>query len=129
MANSKKTPVAKIHSDHKEWLNEIGLHRDEILVFEKRLAEVVKKNNHVSVTANAEHFQNQFTLHGRTLSDIDKRLKRSEKIIDKAIAKFPAFFDDATTQEHAYLLEKMNIQRRLFKALKNDFAKFLSKTL
>ena len=56
---NKTSLISEIHSTNREWLNLISFYQDELMVMERRIAEVVAKNTAVEVLANVERYQNQ----------------------------------------------------------------------
>ena len=56
---NKTSLITDIHSTNREWLNLISFYQDELMIMERRIAEVVAKNTALEVLANVEHFQNQ----------------------------------------------------------------------
>jgi hypothetical protein len=129
MKTEKRIPVQKMHADHLQWLTDLAFYKDVLVVAENRLADINKKNNQHAITAWTEHFQNQFLLQNRELIILEKGIRKSEKIMEKAVAKFPAAFNEALVNEHAYLKERVIIYEKLFKAMRTEFNKFSSKVM
>ena len=64
------TTTAHLGHDHLEWLKSIEFYEDEFDILEKRLAEIVSKNNGAEAMAGVEHFQNQFVIQRNNLDEL-----------------------------------------------------------
>lgn len=129
MKTEKRVPVQKMHADHLQWLQDLNFYRDDLTIMDKRLMEINKKNSIHAVTAWTEHFQNQILIQSREINVLDKAIRKSEKIMDKAVAKFPAAFNEALVNEHGYLKERMAIFAKLFKSMRAEFNRFAAKVM
>ena len=69
--SNPKKHIDELHFEHRIWTNNMKFYRDELKIFENRLEELVTRNTKLEVTAQIEHFQNQFILQR------EKQLKKS----------------------------------------------------
>jgi len=129
MKTEKRIPVQKMHADHLQWLNDLAFYKDALVVAENRLTDINKKNNQHAITAWVEHFQNQFLLQSRELNTLERGIRKSEKNMEKALAKFPAAFNEVLVNEHSYLKARVVIYAKLFKSLRAEFNKFSAKVM
>ena len=61
----KKKPIyiTDLHFEYKLWKRKLEFERDELKIFEGRLAEVVSRWTDKEILRKAEHFQNTFIRH------------------------------------------------------------------
>lgn len=73
---NKKVNIRHWQSAHNDWLRALDFYKEEITILSNRLTEIAGKNTAHEISAQVEHFQNQFILH---LNNIDE-LKHAIKI-------------------------------------------------
>lgn len=118
----------QLHVDHKLWENELNFFVDELKIFEKRLSELVSKNNDREMLAKLEHFQNQFIRQKEVLDHISHDIKVHEQQIAGALLNNKDISPDLK-EAHGKVAEQMADYRRIYGDLKYEFQHFLLKWL
>lgn len=128
MSNDKKH-MNDLHADNATWLSQLEFYKDELTVLNKRLEEVISRNNSTEVSAQVEHFQNQFIRQKEVLDILKHDVKKDDNELAANAQAMPVASDHRLFPDHADLREKMEIYAKLFTEMKSDFETFLSKTL
>ena len=123
-----KKHLTELHAEITGWKNESKLMRDELKAFQLQLTEILAKNTHVTVTAEGEHFQNQFIRHNEVADELLHELNSADHLIAEK-AKGNSSADHILMDDHVELRDKMETQARLFAALKTEYKQFLAKWL
>jgi hypothetical protein len=126
---NKTSLITDIHSTNREWLNLISFYQDELMIMERRIAEVVAKNNAVEVLANVEHFQNQVIIQKNHLLDMKGEIVHLEDQITAEIINNPVASDHRRHETPVDLSERFGQFRVLFYALRKDLLEFLMKVM
>ncbi|HEY5406345.1 MAG TPA: hypothetical protein VIJ92_04620 [Ginsengibacter sp.] len=125
MVENKK-PITVLHFEITEWKSNVELIRAEILIFQKQLAGIVRKNSHEEVLKGVEHFQNQFIRQLEVSDELFHELKGADRKLAQAA-------DNGTDTESIYVEDNAELRdsaytyEKLFLELKNEFHLFLEK--
>ncbi len=125
MVENKK-PAGVLHSEITEWKSNVELIRSEILIFQKQLVGIVRKNSHEEVLKGVEHFQNQFI---RQL-EVSDELFHELKAADRKLAHASDTGTDTQSiyvGDNAALRDSADTYEKLFHELRNEFHLFLEK--
>lgn len=117
--------MADLHFEHDMWLNAIKFYRDELVIFESRLAEVSSKNSSIEVKAQVEHFQNQFIREREVLDHLRHDIKAHENELIQYAKDHPVALDHVYFRNHTDLEERMSTFVKIWKELRADYMKFL----
>lgn len=126
---TKTSLITDIHRTNREWLNLISFYQDELMIMEKRIAEVVSKNTAVEVLANAEHFQNQMIIQKNHLIDMQGEIVHLEDKITEEIKSNPIAADHRRHETPSDLDERVTQFRMLFYELRKEFLEYLMKAM
>ena len=126
---NKTTLITDIHRTNREWLNLISFYQDELMIMERRIAEVVSKNTDVEVLANAEHFQNQMIIQRNHLLDMQGEIVHLEDKITEEIKNNPIAADHRRHESPVDLTERVTQFRVLFYELRKEFLEFLMRVM
>ena len=121
-----KVDVQNLHFEHRLWTNELNFFEDELVIFEKRLSELVQKYTDRDMLSQLEHFQNQFIRQKEVLD----QLKHDIKVHDQAIGrllKADKVANNDDVDRHARMGEQMQTYRNIYGDLKDHFYNFLAK--
>ncbi len=121
--------LTDLHEERRNWLNILQFTIDEIESMKNRLAEIVAANTKTEITAQVEHFQNQFILQRDVLDVLRHDINETEMMMAKQIEANPVATERKTAPDHAPLRERMDTFERLFNELKQEFNTFAAKTL
>lgn len=123
-----KVHLTDLHSERNEWLKLLAFAKDEIQSFENRLAEIVKANNKVEVTAQVEHFQNQFIRQKEVMDILRHNINESENLMAKQIEANPVATDHKTAPDHTDMRDEVKTFENIYNDLKVEFLKFAAKS-
>lgn len=119
--------MADLHFEHDMWTNALNFYKEELKIFENRLGEVSAKNSDIDVKAQVEHFQNQFIREAEVIDTLIHDIKMHEEELVKYAKEHPVAIDHVYFENHTGLEDRMKTFNKLWKELRNEFMKFLSK--
>lgn len=122
----KKESIISLHGDHIEWINKLDFYKDDLKIFNNRLAEIVSKNNHTEVLAEIEKFQNQFIVQNDNIDQIKHIINLDEDKIIKEINSNPIAVDHRT-MSHSGEKDLVDTFEKNFKSIREEFNKFSAK--
>lgn len=115
--------------DHKEWLNALRFFKDELMIFEHRLEEVVRLNTKQEVLAELEHFQNQFIREKEVIDELRHDIKKSENEVEKEHKDNPVAIEHRWFKDHVDLRDRYETFERLYAELKTEYRRWLAQRL
>ena len=124
-----KRYISELHADHKEWISKLSFYKEEIVSFEMRLGEVARANNTKEISAQVEHFQNQFIRQGELIDELKHAIQQHEKVLSEAVETNPVASDHRYVSDHGMLREQVKTFENIYHDLKVEFSHFLSKSL
>lgn len=126
MSNATK-PIylSDLHFEHQHWLKELDFFKQEVSVFEKRLAEISSRNTAMEVRQQLESFQNQFIRQKEVIDEVKHRINEHENELSAYAKDNPVAIDRVHFDDHSGLREEMNTFRTIFNELKDNFYKFV----
>ena len=116
-----------LHFEHKQWRSELAFWEDELKSFNKRLSELVTRWTDKKVLAQLEHYQNQFTLHGVLIDELQDDINMHEVNMSDHSIKGEDILNRSFVKKHIEFRNRMEIQRHIYAELKKEFFDFLSK--
>jgi len=123
----KTVSIEDLDFEHKSWSNEISFQKSELKIFNQKLEKVVLQHNKKDVLKRVEYFQNHFIRH-KEIIDI---LLHDIKIHQQNLSRFKKLqiidIDNTQLREHIILRQKVETQEHLYKDLKTEFMRFLTK--
>ena len=126
---AKKVRIGDLHMDHKEWLNALRFFKDELMIFEHRLEEVVRLNTRQEVLAELEHFQNQFIREKEVIDELRHDIKKSENEVEKEHKDNPVAIEHRWFRDHTDLRDRFETFERLYAELKTEYRRWLAQRL
>ena len=112
-----------------DWEKGIDFYTTEFNMLEERLREVLAKNTKASVTAGAEHFQNQFIIQKDNLALLRERLGVQKQHLEAEIKRVISLDELAMAESQHFLRESVHLSEKIFLELRHSFYRFLSKVL
>lgn len=125
MVENKK-PVGVLHSEISEWKSNVELIRAEILIFQKQLSGIIRKNSNEEVLKGVEHFQNQFIRQLEVSDELFHELKAADRKLAHA-ADNGTDTKSIYVEDNAELRDSADTYEKLFHELRNEFHMFLEK--
>jgi hypothetical protein len=127
MASNQQDNLSDMHTEHRQWQENLLFYQDELRTFQDRLREVTSKNPSAEVMSWVEHFQNQFNIQQQLIDELTHALRQHEHAMKESLTSEAN--DQSGLQDHAEERGKMRVFDRFQKELKNDLNKFLEKNL
>jgi len=118
-----------LHSDHSEWIQNLQFYRDEIKTFKHRLEEIITQNTKMEVTANVEHFQNQFIRQNEVIDELIHDINAEEKKLVENVQNNAVATDHRKMDVNEKLVDQMTTFVKIYSELKTEFNRFASDTL
>ena len=116
--------IDQFHEVLQSWKHELTSFKHEIRHFERHLENLSSKNLPKELLAHVEHFQNSFICQKEVIDKLRHDLPDSrhnvENIYNTKFQKVKENDSDA----HTILEDRMDIFRRIYSEVKNDFKKF-----
>lgn len=116
-----------LYFEHKQWRRELFFWEDEIRSFNNRLKELVSRWTDKKMLAQLEHFQNQFIIQEEVIDKLLDAINIHEMDIASDSKKGKDVLDTILVKKHLEYRNKMEVQRNIYRELKNEFFKFLTK--
>lgn len=124
-----KTHLADLHFDHMEWLNSLQFYKEEFSIFERRLEEIVRRNNKHEVLAELEQFQNQFIREKEVIDELRHDIKVHENFLAKESKEHPVAIDHRQFGDHKVLRDRFHTFEKIHGELRAEFRKWLAQRM
>lgn len=118
-----------LHFEHENWNRELLFWEDELMSFQNRLDELVRKWTDNEVLAKVEKFQNLIIVHKDAIVSIKNQIDLHETNMADHFKKEEDVLNKDLVSKHELLRYKIEIQRNLFNEFKGNFFRFLTKYL
>jgi hypothetical protein len=122
-----KEKIYRQHEENKDWINKLDFYRDELEILNGRLEELAEKNTSKKVTAEIEHFQNQFIIQRNNIDNIAHAVNLNERELMSSIESNPVAAVNRKTEYHEREHDLVTTFEKNFKQLRKDFNNFSSK--
>ncbi len=119
--------VSDLHYEHNLWLNELKFYKEELVILEHRLGEIISKNTGNEAEVGVESFQNRFELQKEHISEIKHRIKKHEQFLANYAKDHPIAVDHVHFTDHTDIREQFERFRDLYAEMKYDFNRFAVK--
>jgi hypothetical protein len=123
------TSTASVGNKHQEITKRLDFYEQEINFLQKMLTEVIQKNTGVDVTAEAEHYQNQFMIQLKNLNDYRNQMKDNKHLIFRDAKEHAGKVDNRVSHEAMDIEKKVLQFEKIVDGLKKSFKTFASKWL
>ena len=116
-----------LHFEHNQWKRELFFWEDELKSFQNRLEDLLKRWTKKEMLVQLEHYQNQFILQDEVINTLQEDIHIHEISIAAASKKGKDLLDTALVKKHIEFRNRMEVQRHIYRDLKKEFFKFLTK--
>ena len=123
------TTVLYCGTDHSEWLKCIDFYDNEFDILEKRLLELVQKNNGKETMSWVEHFQNQFVVQRNNIDELRHRIHEHAAKVSSDVQQHAGKIESTLAVEHDEMNEQFGIFEKIVNDLRHEFNLFLSKKM
>ena len=119
----------ELHKEYTKWIKHLNFYKDEIGTFKHRLEEIITQNTKTEITAQVEHFQNQFIRQNEVIDTLKHDINAAEhKLVENAKANNVAT-DHRKAEEDAALVDQMTMFKKIYNDLKEEFTRFAADAL
>lgn len=119
--------ILKAGTDHTIWAKGLEFYRDELDLMSKRLLEISGKNTSADANKGVEHFQNQFIIQQKNISDLKHGVRNYVKGLSNDAKDHGGHVDENFITEGNILRERYEQLEQIMNSLRHEFNDFLSK--
>ena len=119
--------ILRAGTDHTIWAKGVEFYRDELEIMSRRLLEVSGKNTGAEAGKSIEHFQNQFLIQNKNLSDLRHHVKEYVKSLSYDAKTHDGHVDAIFITQAEGLRDQYEQLELIMNALRHEFNDFLSK--
>lgn len=121
--------LSDLHHDHMMWLNTLQFRKEETTILEHRLKEIAARNTKQEVTAEVEHFQNNFIRQRELIDELRHEINAHESELEHEMMMKPVSVEHRYFLDHGKLRQRIKTFEKLYMELKNDFYGWVGKWL
>lgn len=122
---SERKYMSDLHFDHSLWSKQMQFFTDELKIFEHRLEEVAAANTNTEVTAQIEHFQNQFIRQKEVIDELNHKINAHETVLVEFAKDHPVAVDHHYFADHSALRDEVQIFNKIWYELRSEFLRFV----
>lgn len=109
------------------WDKGLDFYKDELVILDKRLAEVSSKNSNREAAEGVEHFQNQFMIQRKNIRDIKHDINDYNAAIIADVEQHAGHVHAELQANGLLIKEKYESFEKVMNGLRHEFNAFLSK--
>lgn len=121
------TSSKTVGNEHQEWLSKIEFYKDDFIVLQKRLDEIVVKNNSKEVMVEVEHFQNQFILYREQFDEMRHNINEHMNKFKSDVEHHAGHVDTTLVANHEKMGSDVATLEKVINEIRHDFNLFLAK--
>lgn len=121
--------IDELHTEHTDWQKRLDFYADEIVIMNKRIAEVASKNTAKETLAQVEHFQNSMIVQKNNIDELRHTVKDHDNYLQNRVEENPVSAGVRKVNDHPKMRESMNSFETNFNAIRHELNEFLSKVL
>ncbi|HEY4205622.1 MAG TPA: hypothetical protein VGM31_02375 [Puia sp.] len=118
--------IEQFREELQSWKHELSSIKDEIRYFEQHLEQLSSKRLPKELLAEVEHFQNQFICQKEVIDKLRHDLPDSRHKQDNIFHELRQMNEESNWEATGGLEGRMNIFRRIYIEIKQDFHRFES---
>jgi hypothetical protein len=118
--------ILEAGTDHTIWNKGLEFYRDEFDIMNKRLLAVSTKNTCEEATKAVEHFQNQFLIQQKNISDLRHDVKNYVIGLSNDSKDHAGHVDERYIHQGKGLRERYEQLELIMNSLRREFNEFLS---
>jgi hypothetical protein len=116
--------IDQFHEVLQSWKHELTSFKHEIRHFERHLENLSAKNLPRELLAQVEHFQNSFICQKEVIDKLRHDLPDSRRNVESIYKSKFQRDNENEADAHALLEDRMDIFRRIYGEVKDEFKKF-----
>ena len=118
---------SNMHFEHQQWKGELAFWNEELVFFNDRINELVKRRANKHVLVKLELYQNEFLLHLTTMEIMHKNIEEHELQILTPNKENTSTFDSHMMKTHGDFRRNFEKQRQVYSNLKKVFFIFIER--
>lgn len=122
-----KTSISFLHHQLVDWKRELDFYRTELNLLKDRLSEVVAKNTHQEILAEAEHFQNKLVLLEEHYDKLHDEINKKKRELETKAEEMPTHIHHKILEESAPFNEDLIYFKKSISEIRYEFNKYLAK--
>jgi 1,4-alpha-glucan branching enzyme len=119
--------ILKAGTDHTIWAKGLEFYRDELELMSRRLLDISAKNTSEEASKGVEHFQNQFIIQQKNISDLRHGVKNYVTGLSNDAKEHGGHVNDIFITQGNDLRERYEQLEQIMNSLRHEFNDFLSK--
>jgi len=119
--------ILRAGTDHTIWSKGLEFYRDELDLMTKRLLDIAVKNTGEEASKGVEHFQNQFIIQKKNISDLKHQVNSYVKGLSNDAKNHSGHVDAIFITQGDSLRERYEQLEQIMNSLRHEFNQFLSK--
>ena len=119
--------ILKAGTDHTIWIKGLEFYKDELEIMSKRLIDVSGKNTSEDAGKGVEHFQNQFFIQQKNISDLRHHVNGYVKGLSYDAKTHEGHVDAIFITQGDGLRQRYEQLEQIMNGLRHEFNDFLSK--
>jgi len=119
--------ILKAGTDHTIWTKGLEFYRDELEMMNKRLLDISGKNTNEDARKSVEHFQNQFFIQQKNISDLRHQVNSYVKGLSHDAMNHQGHVDAIFITQGDGLRQRYEQLELIMNSLRHEFNEFLSK--
>jgi hypothetical protein len=119
--------VSHCGNDHLQWLKSIDFYNDDLDTLEKRLLEIIRKNNTQEAMAGVEHFQNQFIVQRHNIDKLRHSIHDHSGRVALDVQDHEGQIDTVLVGEHDEIKGEFESFEKVMNDLRHEYNLFLAK--
>jgi len=119
--------ILRAGTDHTIWAKGLEFYRDELELMTRRLLEISAKNTSEDASRGVEHFQNQFIIQQKNISDLRHAVKNYVTGLSNDAKDHGGHVDAIFITQGESLKERYEQLEQIMNSLRHEFNDFLSK--
>ncbi len=119
--------ILKAGTGHTIWTKGLEFYRDEFDLMSKRLLDISAKNTSEETSKGVEHFQNQFIIQQKNISDLKHGVRNYVKGLSSDAKAHDGHIDEHLIAQGNDLRERYEQLELIVNSLRHEFNAFLSK--
>lgn len=119
--------ISDLHSDHRIWQNALEFYKQEVGLLEDRIAEIAERNTAQDVRAEVEQFQNRYIRQKEVIDTLRNKINHHADALAREYKDHPVAIDHRLFADHTGLREEMTTFEKLYRELKDELNRWLTK--
>ncbi|MFS2190147.1 hypothetical protein ACCC92_25950 [Mucilaginibacter sp. Mucisp84] len=121
--------IKHIKNLNNDVLRGIAFYTQELAILQERLQEVAGDNTAREVQEQIEHFQNQFIIHEKCLTELKQDVHRNDLDIKADLLLSGTMVSESIAAEHSRVHERYLNEEKIFNDLRHEFNRFSAECL